>query len=462
MREFTVPATVTVPRRRPRDRRGHRERREAPDAGHLQPAQGDRLAGRHRRRLPRRGAGGRQGPDRRRGQRRRPGRPDVPTRYEWTLFDFAIWSAGARRRCRSTRPLAPSRCSGSSATPARSPCVVETAAHPAVRRVRPRPAARPAARLADRGRRGRGAVAGRHGRHRRGAWTRRARRAERRRPGHDHLHLRHHRPAQGLRAHPRATCCSSAATRWTAAPVFRTGEARRCSSCRSRTSSAGWSQVGACIETGAVIGHTAGRQEPDRRPRRASGRRFVLVGAARLREGLQRAPSRRRRRAARARSSTSPAGPRSRTARRWTPAARAARAEGSSTRLFDRLVYSKLRAALGGQGAVRDLRRRAARRAGWATSSAASASRSVEGYGLTETTAAATRQPAGTGQDRHGRPAAARAWRSASPTTARSCSRGEHVFTRLLEQRGGHRGGASTPTAGSTPATSAPSTRTAT
>ena len=49
---------------------------------------------------------------------------------------------------------------------------------------------------------------------------------------------------------------------------------------------------------------------------------------------------------------------------------------GPSTRSFDKLVYGKLRAALGGQVQLGGLRRRAARRRGSATSSAASASRS--------------------------------------------------------------------------------------
>ena len=50
-----------------------------------------------------------------------------------------------------------------------------------------------------------------------------------------------------------------------------------------------------------------------------------------------------------------------------------ARRSRPSTRLFDKLVYGKLRAALGGKVELRGVRRRAARRRGSATSSAASA-----------------------------------------------------------------------------------------
>ena len=114
---------------------------------------------------------------------------------------------------------------------------------------------------------------------------------------------------------------------------------------------------------------------------------FILVGAARVREGLQRRRSRRRTPAARARSSTRPP----------TTAVACSEAQDNGGAglglkakhaLFDKLVYSKLRAALGGQCQLR--RSPAARRSApaSATSSAASASPIYEGYGLTETTAA--------------------------------------------------------------------------
>ena len=65
------------------------------------------------------------------------------TRYEWTLVDFALWTAGA-----VTVPVyetsSPSSCAGSWPTPARVGCFVET---PRARRVSS-PASRPAARAA--------------------------------------------------------------------------------------------------------------------------------------------------------------------------------------------------------------------------------------------------------------------------------------------------------------------------
>ena len=66
---------------------------------------------------------------------------------------------------------------------------------------RPRRPARPAAPLDDRGRRRRHAGRARPRRAGRGR-GRPPHRGPRRRPGHGHLHQRHHRPAQGLRADP--------------------------------------------------------------------------------------------------------------------------------------------------------------------------------------------------------------------------------------------------------------------
>ena len=65
----------------------------------------------------------------------------------------------------------------------------------------------------------------------------------------------------------------------------------------------------------------------------------------------------------------------------------------------------------------------------------------LEGYGLTETTAASTVNTPGMIKiGTVGRPLARRR-RSASPRTARCCIKGGQVFTRLLQQPAGHRRG---------------------
>ena len=50
------------------------------------------------------------------------------TRYEWTLFDFALWTIGARS-CRSTRPPPPSRSAGCCTTPSAAAAIVEHEDH---------------------------------------------------------------------------------------------------------------------------------------------------------------------------------------------------------------------------------------------------------------------------------------------------------------------------------------------
>ena len=86
----------------------------------------------------------------------------------------------------------------------------------------------------------------------------------------------------------------------------------------------------------------------------------------------------------------------------------------------------------------------------------------AEVYGQTENCGVSTVNPPGAiriGTVGTGR---ARGSRSASPTTARSSSRGRNVTVGYYRERGRHRRAASTPTAGCTPATSGPSTSTAT
>ena len=59
------------------------------------------------------------------------------------------------------------------------------------------------------------------------------------------LHQRHHRPAQGLRADPPQLAVRGDVDRGRAAQDVPRRRARRCSSCRWRTSSAGWSRSAA-------------------------------------------------------------------------------------------------------------------------------------------------------------------------------------------------------------------------
>ena len=102
----------------------------------------------------------------------------------------------------------------------------------------------------------------------------------------------------------------------------------------------------------------------------------------------------------------------------------------------------------------------AARRSatGSATSTAASALTVLEGYGLTETTAAADRQPARRAQDRHRRPAAPR-HRGPGRRRRRAAVPGRPGLRRLLAAtRTATAEVARRATAGSTPATSARST----
>ena len=104
-------------------------------------------------------------------------------------------------------------------------------------------------------------------------------------------------------------------------------------------------------------------------------------------------------------------------------------------------------------------RRRSRRRC--SSTSGRSACPVREGYGQTENTALATLTP--TDDVRIGTvgPAATRASRSRIAADGEILTRGAGRLPRLLQRPGGHRGHASTPTAGCTPATSASSTTTA-
>ena len=351
----------------------------------------------------------------------RPGRADEP--HPLRVDAARLRDLGGRRGDRADLRDLQRRAgrSGSSPTPARSPCVVETDAHAAPGRRRPGPAARAAPRLADRRR----AAVGRAGRRaaRRSTAGRdracAARAVQRRRPGHDHLHQRHHRPPQGLRADPPQHATPTSPTRCPvlAEPVPRRAP-RPCCSCRWRTPSPGSSRSAWC-RPGSRTAHCADTKNlvaelqavpADLRARRAAG----------LREGLQRRPAEGRRPTARARSSTGPSRSRSPTARRWTTPA----GPGLALRLqHAALRPAGLRQAAGrARRAVprRDLRRRPARRP---ARPLLPRHRGDHLRGLRPDRDLA-RPPRSTCRDahpdRHRRPAAARRRPSGSPTTARS------------------------------------------
>ena len=176
-------------------------------------------------------------------------------------------------------------------------------------------------------------------------------------------------------------------------------------------------QVGA-VKTRAVVGHTAdiknlvadlgGSSRRSCWPCRGCSRRSSTP------------PRPRPRPTARARSSTGPPRPRSPSRGRRTRAAPASSLKAQHA-LFDKLVYGKLRAALGGRclGAISGGAPLGDRLGHFFRGIGVTV---FEGYGLTETTAAATVNHADGAEDRHGRPAAARRRRRASPTTARCWS----------------------------------------
>ena len=150
------------------------------------------------------------------------------------------------------------------------------------------------------------------------------------------------------------------------------------------------------------------------------------VGAAGVREGLQhrRTEGPRRRQGQDLRASGQH---RHRsTARRRTPAGRGCCCKLQHA-LFDKLVYVKLRAALGGncRGAISGGAPLGARLGHFFRGVGVTI---YEGYGLTETSAAITVEPDRRREDRHRRKAGARQRHARSPTTASLLVKGGVVF----------------------------------
>ena len=350
-----VGARVRHPadRRRPDDGHPHRRRRaqrhrarRTRSRSRVGPADG--LVRRHRRGVPRAGHGG----------RRRAWSPPASTPATGSACCRAPATSGpcsttrsgspARSPCRSTRPPRPSRSPGSSPTPAPGPSSWRPRARRPGRQASRRPArsastsgARRAAASTTLARRGGDASATTSS-------TDGARRLGPDVAGHDHLHLRHHR------ARPRAACSRTATSCTSSARPSRSSTScstartpRRCCSCRSPTCSPGSSRS-ARSGRGVRLGHSADIRTLGARPRGVPARRSCSPSP-----GCSR------------RSSTPPASEAAADGRGTDfdraadtaiaysralddgPARAGCCAPG--TPLFDRLVYARLRAALGGR-----------------------------------------------------------------------------------------------------------------
>ena len=381
------------------------------------------------------------------------------TRYEWTLADFAIWTAGAVPVPDLRDVLGRAGRSGSSPTPAPW---ASSSRPPRTRRPSPRCAAR--------------CPACEH------VWaidagatrqpepppappsttpTSTARRSgtRPRQPRDDHLHLGHHRPAQGLRADPRQL------------PDARR-ERRRAARARSSSADgastllflplahvfARFIQV-LCVDGRGQDGPHAPTSRPCSTDFATFQPTFILVRAAGLREDLQL----RRGRRPTAERQGQDLRRRRRHRHRLVEALGRREAPASACGCGTRSSTSSSTASCARRWAARcSTPCPAARRSApaSATSSAASASRSSRATASPRPPRRPpSTSPSGSRSARSARRCPASA--SASPTTARSCIQGINVF------RGYHNNDDAPPprpsaTAGSTPATSASSTTTAT
>ena len=353
VREYATPARQCPADRQPHRRRGHQRAPSSRHGGVLPPRR-RRLERRHRGGVPGRGPRRCQGPDRSGIEAGDRVALLSRTRYEWTLLDYAIWCAGA-----VTVPIyetsAPTRSAGSSPTPVRGRRRRDgrALAVQGGRETRSR-SCTTCGRIDATG----SACCGPCGadvvrRRPRGAPNARGPG----RPRHPDLHVGHDRPAQGLRAHPRQLHVRAGRGDDELDELFDPNpSAAPCCSCRWPTSSPASSRSAASRPR--PLGHTAdirtwSTTSPSSGPRssslcRGSSRRSSTPPAS--------APS------PTARQDLRPAADRDRLQPRGLDSGRPGLALRARHRLFDRLVYAKLRAALGGRR-VRGLRRCAARRA---------------------------------------------------------------------------------------------------
>ncbi len=247
-------------------------------------------------------------------------------------------------------------------------------------------------------------------------------RGARRRPRHADLHLGHHRPPQGLRAHPPQPAVRGArgrrdvpGTLLTAGnstllflplahvfarvdPVRRHG-APATSSATSPTSTnlvGDLPRVPADVPARRAAGVREGLQLGAKQKAHDDGKGQIFDPPSRHRDRLQPGPRRRR------------------------PRPRPARCKHA---LFDRLVYGKLRAAARRAVPRRGLRRRAARRSASATSSAASACPMLRGLRAHRDQRGASPSTPTTRSGSAPSGGRCRASPSRSPTTARSSPR---------------------------------------
>ena len=374
------------------------------------------------------------------------------TRYEWTLVDYAIWSAGA-----VTVPIYETssaeqvewilRDSGARAVVAEGPAHTARVASD----VRPR---RPEPRLVDRRTTRSTCCTARRG-HPDDDLEAAPYDGHAGRPGHDHLHLGHHRTAQGLRAHPRQLHVRASASRSTSSHAAVRGRRRLdpalpAAGPRLRADhpgglrqarASGWATP-PTSSTWSTTSASSSRPSSWRCP--ASSRRSTTPPSSgprpRARQDL-RAGGRHGHRLLARPSTGQGAGLRLR-------ARHALFSTGSSTASCARPSAAAVEYAVSGGAPLGDRLGHFYRGIGLVV---------LEGYGLTETTAALTANRPDAHQGRHGRSAAA-GHRGADRRGRRAAVPGRPGLRGVLAATRRRRPRCSSATAGSTPATSARST----